>query len=66
MAIEKRGRGREIMYRRKDEGGIRNKNVQVLEIYFGNRIKIHGRIGPTFVILRVPSQAFIDIFLHQG
>lgn len=47
--VEKGAGSAEIMfYRKNDESGIRNKDVYVLEKYFGGRIKIHCRIGPTF------------------
>lgn len=54
------GRAEIIVYRKNDGRSIRNKDVYVLETYFGGRIKIHCRIGPT---LAYSKSAFSGIHI---
>ena len=56
------GRTEIIVHRKNDERRIRNKDVYVLETYFGGRINIHCRIGPA---LAYSKSAFSGIHIFS-
>lgn len=60
------GKAEITLCRKNDESGNRNKDEYAVEIYFGGRMKIHCRIGPTLACSKCVFSGIHNFFSPPG